>query len=108
MFKLLFLEIDEHKRNQGKQISTKIVTAISKLKPQSSSILNNLETTRNWRDPFSIWGKLSKSVYDRNRLQFRAKLMNIWRNNNYDIHSQVKEIFIGLTLPISIDISKLS
>ena len=33
--------------------------------------------------------------------------MNIWRNNSYDIHSQVKKIFIGLTLPISIAISNL-
>ena len=64
---------------------------------------------RNWRDPFSFWGKWCKLVYHRNRLELRAKLMNLWRNNRYDIQSQVKKVFHAstLTLPISITISNL-
>ena len=60
---------------------------------------------RNWRDPFSFLGKWCKLVYHRNRLELRAKLMNLWRNNR----SQVKKVFHAstLTLPISITISNL-
>ena len=70
--------------------------------------IDNLEC-RNWRDPFSFWGKWCKLVYGRNRLELRAKLMNLWRNNRYNIQSQVKKIFHvnTLTLAISIPISNL-
>ena len=63
--------------------------------------------TRNWRNPFGFWGKLAKMVYGRNRLELRAKLMNIWRNNRYNIQSQVQTNFITTSLPISIKFSDL-
>ena len=87
--------------------------ALSKLTGHGSLILNNLELlkTRNWRDATSIWDKLAKCVYKRNRFQLRAKLMNIWRNNNWNIKSQVTQALTlpkdKFTLPISINISEL-
>ena len=87
--------------------------ALSKLTGHGSLILNDLELlkTRNWRDATSIWGKLAKCVYKRNRFQLRAKLMNIWRNNNWNIKSQVTQALTlpkdKFTLPISINISEL-
>ena len=90
-----------------------MTNALSKLSGHSLLILNNLELlkTRNWRDASSIWGKLAKCVYGRNRLQLRAKLMNIWRNNHWNIKSQVTQALTlpkdKFTLPISINISEL-
>ena len=72
-----------------------------------NSLLENLNLTRNWRNPFGFWGKLAKMVYGRNRLKLRAKLMNIWRNNRYNIQSQVQTNFITTSLPISIKFSDL-
>ena len=50
-------------------------------------------------------------VHRRNRLHLRAKLMNIWRNDNWNVKSQVKRALTlpkdKFTLPISINISEL-
>ena len=46
-------------------------------------------------------------VYGRNRLELRAKHMNTWRNNRYNIQSQVQTNFITTSLPISIKFSDL-
>ena len=72
----------------GGNISEKFEQAISRLEFPWSEIRTKLAYC-NWRDSLSIWGILSKIIFNRNRTTMRKKLMHFWHNNNSKILEKV-------------------
>ena len=63
-----------------------IVNALFALEIEWSEVEKYLKENQNWRYPNTIWGKLSKYIFGRNRACQRAKIMNIWHKNQRKIH----------------------
>ena len=78
-------------------LSEKFEQAISRLDFPWSEIRTKL-TYCNWRDSFSIWGILSKIIFNRNRTTMRKKLMHFWRNNNSKIQDKVNAKYDSMGL----------
>ena len=53
----------------------------------------------NWRDPNSLWGKLSNLIFQRNRERQRGKVWQIWHKNNYNIQNQYEKVYIDSLKP---------
>ena len=69
----------------------------------------------NWRKHDSIWGKLSKLLFQRNLNQYRQKIMLLWHKNHYNVrkrfessHSVHKIDSSEVSLLVSIEIENLS
>ena len=73
----------------GENISEKFEQAISRLEFPWSEIRTKKLAYCNWRDSLSIWGILSKIIFNRNRTTMRKKLMHFWHNNNSKIQEKV-------------------
>ena len=92
---------------------SKIWEALNLLGINFSDIGTNRQHNFNWRHSYSLWGKLSKSIFGSNRASYRAKIMNVWRSNQSKLirlksfPGSLEHCDSVLTLPITIQFNNL-
>ena len=97
IFVLFFYNCNSLPEIMAGNFSEKFEQAISRLDFPWSEIRTKL-TYCNWRDSFSIWGILSKIIFNRNRTTMRKKLMHFWHNNNSKIQDKVNAKYDSMGL----------